>query len=219
MLDIGNFEVEPGEKVFLCGPSGSGKSTLLNLIGGVLSPVSGIVSILDENLADLSSIKRDRLRGDRLGFIFQMFNLIPYLSVVENVVLPCRFSEFKKKRILEAGLTIEQEAERLLSHLRIDVDTVKDRPVTELSVGQQQRVATARALMGRPALIIADEPTSALDADTRNAFLGLLFGECQSSGSTVLFVSHDAELGKRFDRALYLNDLNRASTPSESLDA
>ena len=219
LLDIGNFEVERGEKVFLCGPSGSGKSTLLNLIGGVLSPASGIVSILDENLADLSSIKRDRLRGDRLGFIFQMFNLIPYLSVVENVVLPCRFSELKKKRILEAGFTIEQEAERLLSDLRIDVDTVKDRPVTELSVGQQQRVATARALMGRPALIIADEPTSALDADTRNAFLDLLFGECQSSGSTVLFVSHDAELGKRFDRTLYLNELNRSSTPSESLDA
>ena len=219
LLDISFFEVERGEKVFVCGPSGSGKSTLLNLIGGVLSPNSGTLSILDENLADLSSIKRDRLRGDRLGFIFQMFNLIPYLSVVENVVLPCRFSELKQRKILEAGLTFEQEAERLLSHLRIDVDNVKDRPVTELSVGQQQRVATARALMGRPALIIADEPTSALDAGTRNAFIDLLFTECQKSGSTVLFVSHDAELGKRFDRTLYLNELNRAFTTSDSLDA
>lgn len=219
MLDISFFEVERGEKVFVCGPSGSGKSTLLNLIGGVLLPVSGNLSILSENLTDLSAIKRDHLRGDRLGFIFQMFNLIPYLSVVENVVLPCRFSERKKKRILEAGLTLEQEAERLLLHLRIDVDTVKHRPVTELSVGQQQRVATARALMGMPDLIIADEPTSALDADTRNAFIDLLFNECQNSGSTVLFVSHDAQLGNKFDRTVYLKELNQAFTTSEPLDA
>ncbi len=148
-----------------------------------------------------------------------MFNLIPYLSVVENVVLPGRFSELKKRRILEAGLTLEQEATRLLSHLRIDVDRVKDRPVTELSVGQQQRVATARALMGMPALIIADEPTSALDADTRNAFIDLLFTECKNSGSTVLFVSHDTELGKKFDRTVYLKELNQAFKPSESLNA
>ena len=116
-------------------------------------------------------------------------------------------------------MTLEQEAERLLSHLRIDVDTVKDRPVTELSVGQQQRVATARALMGMPDLIIADEPTSALDADTRNAFIDLLFNECQRGGSTVLFVSHDAELGKKFDRTVYLKELNQAFNTSESLDA
>ena len=219
LLDISYFEVEPGEKVFLCGPSGSGKSTLLNLIGGVLSPVSGTLSILDENLATLSSMKRDRLRGDRLGFIFQIFNLIPYLSVVENVVLPCRFSELKKRRILEAGSTLEQEAERLLSHLRIDVDAVKNRPVTELSVGQQQRVATARALMGMPALIIADEPTSALDANARNAFIDLLFNECKNSSSTVLFVSHDAELGKKFDRTVFIKELNQVFNRSESLDA
>lgn len=218
LLDIAFFEVERGEKVFLCGPSGSGKSTLLNLIGGVLPPVSGTLSILDANLSELNSIKRDRLRGDHLGFIFQMFNLIPYLSVVDNVVLPCRFSELKKRRILEAGFTLEQEAERLLSHLRIDVETVKDRPVTELSVGQQQRVATARALMGSPALIIADEPTSALDADARNAFIDLLFTESQNSGSTVLFVSHDAELGKQFDRTIFLQELNQAFTSSELLD-
>lgn len=217
LLDIHSFEVGRGEKVFLCGPSGSGKSTLLNLIGGVLSPVSGKLSILGENLTELSSMKRDRLRGDRLGFIFQMFNLIPYLSVVENVVLPCRFSELKKNRITESGLTLEQEAERLLSHLKIDVDVVKNRPVTELSVGQQQRVATARALMGRPDLIIADEPTSALDADTRNAFINLLFEECKNSQSTVLFVSHDAELGKKFDRMVYLKELNQAFQPLESL--
>ena len=206
LLSIRDFSVERGEKVFLCGPSGSGKSTLLNLIGGVLAPNSGRLSILGENLAEMNQAQKDRLRGDRLGFIFQMFNLIPYLSVVENVILPCRFSQKKTQRID----SLEREAERLLSKLKIDVEKMRHRPVTELSVGQQQRVATARALMGRPDVIVADEPTSALDADTRNAFIDLLFEECEANGATVVFVSHDAELGKKFDRTVFLRELNRA---------
>jgi putative ABC transport system ATP-binding protein len=216
LLNIPDFKVERGEKVFLCGSSGSGKSTLLNLIGGVLSPNSGKLKILGENLADLSSAKKDQLRGDRLGFIFQMFNLIPYLSVMENVILPCRFSELKRRRVFEGGFGLEEEAERLLRQLKIDVNKVRTRPVTELSVGQQQRVATARALMGKPEIVIADEPTSALDTDTRNAFIELLFGECENSKSTILFVSHDAELGKKFDRTIYLKNLNHALRFPES---
>lgn len=217
LLGISSFEMSQGEKVFLCGPSGSGKSTLLNLIGGVLIPSSGDLFILDKNLAGLNPSDRDRIRGDELGFIFQMFNLIPYLSVIENVILPCKFSEAKKRRILENGVSLETEAERLLRQLKLDFEAIKNRSVMELSVGQQQRVATARALMGRPNIVVADEPTSALDADTRNAFIELLFAECESSRASVLFVSHDAELGKKFDRTVFLKDLN-SNSQAEAAD-
>ncbi len=210
LLNISSFEVLCGEKIFLCGPSGSGKSTLLNLIGGVLNPSSGQLKLLGQNIVELDTSAKDQFRGDCLGFIFQMFNLIPYLSVVENVTLPCQFSDVKKNKILNSGSSLEEEAERLLMQLKIDVQKVKNRPVTELSVGQQQRVATARALMGKPEIIIADEPTSALDASTRNAFIDLLFSECEKSNSTVIFVSHDAELGKKFDRFVQLKELNQA---------
>lgn len=217
LLDLPEFKVQSGEKVFLCGPSGSGKSTLLNLIGGVLVPSKGRLSILESELTALKPNQRDRVRGNHLGFIFQMFNLIPYLSVVENVVLPCQFSGHKKKKVLDTGLTLEEEAERLLLELKIDFKSLSRRPVVELSVGQQQRVATARALMGKPDIIVADEPTSALDADTRDAFVQLLFNECERSHSTVLFVSHDSSLGNKFDRTVYLQEINRSHQKSETL--
>jgi putative ABC transport system ATP-binding protein len=209
LLDIGEFSVRKSETLFLCGPSGSGKSTFLNLVGGVLSPNKGSIRVLDHEYGTMNHGKRDRFRGDHMGFIFQMFNLIPYLPVIENVVLPCRFSGMKTSRALQNSPSLEQEAERLLAHLNLDVANIRNRPVTELSVGQQQRVATARALMGKPEIIIADEPTSALDTDTRDAFLRLLFEECQAQGATLVFVSHDAGLGERFDRTIQLRDLNQ----------
>jgi putative ABC transport system ATP-binding protein len=146
---------------------------------------------------------------DRIGFIFQMFNLLPYLSVRDNVALPCRFSARRRARALTEATDIRTEAERLLGHLGLSDRDLLDRRVTELSIGQQQRVAAARALIGRPELVIADEPTSSLDTDARGDFLALLMRECTAAGSAIVFVSHDRSLAARFDRQVELTELNR----------
>lgn len=210
VIDIPEFSLAAGERVFLAGPSGSGKSTLLGLIGGVLVPDAGELSVLGAALPALGTAERDRRRSDYVGFIFQQFNLLPYLSVIDNVALTCRFSARRQRRALGKSPTVEAEAERLLAHLGI-VPELLSRRVTELSIGQQQRVAAARALLGAPELLIADEPTSALDHDMRSRFINLLLSECEAAGSAVLFVSHDVSLGPMFDRQVSLGDINRAS--------
>jgi putative ABC transport system ATP-binding protein len=209
-LIIDRLEVERGERLFIKGPSGSGKSTLLSLLGGVTTPQRGTLEVLGHGLHALGGARRDHFRADHIGFVFQMFNLLPYLSMVENVTLPCRFSRRRRERILSQGQSLENEALRLLGHLDLADEKLLARPVTELSVGQQQRVAVARALIGAPELVIADEPTSALDADRRAAFLTLLERECMEQGITLLFVSHDASLEPLFDRTIALAELNRA---------
>ncbi|MCW8944749.1 MAG: ABC transporter ATP-binding protein [Sedimenticola sp.] len=209
VLDLPELHIKRGERVFIKGASGSGKSTLLSLIGGVLLPQSGTVSVLDQRLNELSSAKRDSFRAEHIGFIFQMFNLIPYLPVIDNVLLPCRFSQRRKHNIEKRGFTLKDEAVRLLEHLDLSTEMLQ-RSVTELSVGQQQRVAAARALIGGPELVIADEPTSALDADRRSGFLQLLLKECFEQDTTLVFVSHDSALEPQFDRGIQLADINRA---------
>jgi putative ABC transport system ATP-binding protein len=199
-LKLANVTVNAGKSLFLHGPSGSGKSTLLNLIGGVLLPAHGSVSLLGQTLGELSASKRDTFRADHLGFIFQQFNLIPYLSVLDNVLLPCRFSARRAKRVNNP----EAEARRLLAGLDLD-PALLSRPAAELSVGQQQRVAAARALIGQPEILIADEPTSALDAERQAAFVDLLLSEAKRAGSAVVFVSHDLRLAAHFDQSLALS--------------
>ncbi|WP_027829787.1 ABC transporter ATP-binding protein [Marinobacter sp. HL-58] len=189
-----------GEHLFLRGPSGSGKSTLLSLLGGLILPDTGTLSLLGTDLASLTSGQRDRFRADHMGVIFQQFNLVPYLSTLENVMLPCRLSRKRRARALP---TPEQEAESLLTALGIAPDHWHRR-VTGLSVGQQQRVAAARALTGGPELILADEPTSALDSDNRDRFIELLLGLAAEKHTSVVFVSHDQSLAGRFDRQLAL---------------
>lgn len=206
-LQIDHFDVQRGDRIFVKGESGSGKSTLLSLLGGVLTPQSGTINLLGQGINELPGSQRDRFRADHIGFIFQMFNLIPYLSVVENVVLPLQFSRVRKQRVEQKG-PINEEAERLLDHLDLGGNML-NKPVTELSVGQQQRVAAARALIGSPELVIADEPTSSLDADRRNAFIQLLISECDKAGSTLLFVSHDSSLEPHFSNTLPLSSINR----------
>ena len=210
VVDIDALQVVRGERVFLRGPSGSGKSTLLGLLAGVTTPQRGTVRVLGQSIGMLSSARRDRFRADHVGLIFQMFNLIPYLSVVENVCLPCGFSRRRRTRAMRAGGSVQREAVRLLEHLDMAGAHLLRRPVTELSVGQQQRVAAARALIGAPELIIADEPTSSLDADLRAAFIDLLFRECARERSALVFVSHDASLAPLFDRTIEFTQLNRA---------
>ena len=211
VLDIAEFSVQPGEKVFIRGPSGSGKTTLLGLLGGVLVPERGNVQVLETSIGRLSPAKRDHFRADHIGFIFQMFNLIPYLSLVENVTLPLGFAARRQANVKQSGMSPEEEAVRLLAHLGLQDQELLQRKVIELSIGQQQRVAAARALIGRPEIVIADEPTSALDTDTREAFIRLLFSECEAAGSTLVFVSHDPTLEILFDRSIALHDINRAS--------
>jgi putative ABC transport system ATP-binding protein len=208
-LDIDRFAIEAGERVFLHGPSGSGKSTLLALLGGILIPERGSVRVLGTDLTTLSAGERDRFRVDHVGFIFQQFNLIPYLSVIDNVLLPCRFSSLRRARTAESGAALIDEAVRMLDHLDLG-PALRDRPVTALSVGQQQRVAAARALIGKPEILIADEPTSSLDAERQSDFLDLLLKECNAADATLLFVSHDRRLATHFTREVSLPDVNRA---------
>ncbi|MCY4012461.1 MAG: ABC transporter ATP-binding protein [Gammaproteobacteria bacterium] len=211
VLDIASFDVAPGERVFLEGASGSGKSTLLGLVGGILLPSHGEVSVLGQAIADLSGAGRDRFRADHVGFVFQMFNLLPYLSVLDNVALPCRFSARRAARARQRSESVVHEARRLLGRLGLVDAEIVGRRVTELSIGQQQRVAAARALIGAPALVVADEPTSALDAGARVRFVDLLSEECAAAGSAVLFASHDPALATRFDRSLSMAAVNAAA--------
>lgn len=207
-LDIAAFTVAAGESVFVHGDSGSGKSTLLTLLGGVLLPQAGSVDVLGTELTRLSAGARDRFRVDHTGFIFQQFNLIPYLSMQDNVLLPCRFSARRRARALARSASLAAESRRLLGELDLD-ESLWRRPVTQLSVGQQQRVAAARALIGAPELVIADEPTSSLDAARQAAFLDLLARECALAGATLIFVSHDARLASHCARSVALADLQR----------
>ncbi|THF63026.1 ABC transporter ATP-binding protein [Pseudothauera nasutitermitis] len=209
-LEIDAFELAAGERVFLHGPSGSGKTTLLSLIGGVLDPDAGHVAVHGQELGALHAGARDRFRADHIGFVFQLFNLIPYLSARDNILLPCRFSRARRARIAAAGGDPAAEAARLAARLDLQA-ALLDHPAAELSVGQQQRVAAARALIGRPPLVIADEPTSALDADRQRGFLDLLLAECAQAGAALLFVSHDGRLAEHFDRVVALGELNRVA--------
>jgi putative ABC transport system ATP-binding protein len=209
VLSISSFDLARGERCFLRGPSGTGKTTLLSLLGGVVVPDAGTVTINGTELGKMSGPKRDRFRADQIGYIFQMFNLIPYLSPVQNVLLPCRFSAVRKQRI---GGPPDVEAARLLTQLGLDQSLINRRTAAALSVGQQQRVAAARALIGNPALVIADEPTSSLDSDARSAFIELLFDECRRNGTSVLFVSHDQSLASHFDRSVDLAEINRVQS-------
>jgi putative ABC transport system ATP-binding protein len=202
-LDIERLSVARGRTVFLHGPSGCGKSTLLGLMAGVLVATAGRVKVCGEDWAALPARRRDALRADKLGVIFQQFNLLPYLSVLDNVMLPCRFSAARAQRSTPTA------AATLLEHMGL-APALWRKPAAELSVGQQQRVAAARALIGQPELIIADEPTSSLDAALRDSFMALLLASTRAAGSTLVFVSHDERLAERFDLQLSLPTLNRA---------
>ena len=191
-LRVPDFLVKAGDTVFLEGDSGSGKSTLLNLMAGVLMPQAGHVQLMGQNLSSLSHAQCDALRVDHVGFLFQQFNLLSYLSVLDNVTLPCRFSKRRKHHAVQAAGTVEQAAVELLNTL--GMGSFLQQSVATLSVGQQQRVAAARALIGKPDLIVADEPTSALDAGHQARFIELLLLQAAQQNTAVLLVSHDPRL-------------------------
>jgi len=205
-LAIDSFALRARERVLLVGPSGAGKSTFLSLLCGIVTPSQGRLDVLGTDMAKLSSSARDRFRAEHFGIIFQMFNLLPYGSVLDNVLLPLSFAPRRRTRATQAG-SAEKEAERLLASLGLDSKEVEGLSAASLSVGQQQRVAAARALIGAPELIVADEPTSALDRNRQQAFLDLLFADVAAAGASLIMVSHEEELGKRFDRVVRLDEI------------
>jgi putative ABC transport system ATP-binding protein len=211
-LVVDSLHIAAGRSVFLHGPSGSGKSTLLGLLAGVLLPREGRLGLLGSDWAQLSGARRDAFRADHVGYIFQQFNLLPYLNVLDNVLLPCRFSALRRQRAEAAAGTARAGAQTLLERVGLGA-ALWVRPAAQLSVGQQQRVAAARALIGQPQLVIADEPTSALDAALRDGFMALLLQQCRDAGSTLVFVSHDERLAAAFDQRLALAQINRAALP------
>lgn len=201
-FDVPDLQIATGETVLLLGESGSGKSTLLSLICGTIQPDRGIVNIDGTNLASLSGAHRDRFRAEHIGVIFQQFNLLPFGTVADNILLPLRFAPQRRKRTGDALA----EATHLCAALALPAGVARAKAST-LSVGQQQRVAVARALIGQPPLIIADEPTSALDANSQSAFLDLLFEQTAQHDSSLLMVSHDPRLAARFDRVLHMENI------------
>lgn len=208
ILNIEHLHIKANEKVFIQGLSGSGKSTLLNLMAGVIIPQKGKVIINNKHLSTMKNSQRDNFRANHIGVIFQQFNLIPYLNLIENIILPCKFSLSRKEKALKSSKTLEEEAIRLLHNLGIDSSSILLRSVSELSIGQQQRVAIARALIGSPEIIIADEPTSALDSEHKTSFVKMLFDECEKENITLVFVSHDESLKRHFQRCIKLSTIN-----------
>jgi putative ABC transport system ATP-binding protein len=203
-LQIPDLSLAPSETVLLLGESGSGKSTLLSLICGTILAGSGRVSVAGTDIASLSAGERDRFRAEQIGLIFQQFNLLPFASVQDNIMLPLGFAPERRGRLGDPTA----EAARLCRDLGLP-DDVMSAKAGALSVGQQQRVAAARALIGMPPLIIADEPTSSLDAATQATFLELLFAQSRAHGTTVLMVSHDARLSDQFDRVINMTDISQ----------
>jgi putative ABC transport system ATP-binding protein len=204
-LKVTDFKIQAGENVFLYGPSGSGKTTLLDLITGIHTQENGLIKILEKEINRLSAKERDQFRADHIGFIFQQFNLLPYLNLIDNVLLPCYFSKSRQQKSMIDG-SLKKAAQELLSSLSIE-ESLFGSLASQISVGQQQRVAIARALIGKPEIIIADEPTSSLDKDSRDVFIKLLLKQVEKSNSTVVFVSHDTELAKYFDKSISIAEL------------
>jgi len=208
ILQISEFKIQAGEHLFIQGESGSGKSTLLNLLAGVLTPQQGEIKLLGHKLSALSQAKKDRLRANHLGIVFQQFNLLPYLSAMENIQLALDVSSKRLQRENQLGKPSERIIQ-LLTQLGLE-QGIMNKQANQLSIGQQQRVAVARALIGQPEILIADEPTSALDSDNRDRFLTQLFEAAEQSNTTIIFVSHDRSLQSHFSRCINLNEINQA---------
>ena len=200
VLNIPAWRVERNEHVFLQGESGSGKSTLLSLLAGLSIPTQGSLKILGDDIAKQSARQRDRFRATNLGVVFQQFNLIPYLSALDNILLAARFGS-----VTTAGA--RQRATTLLERMNLQ-STLHHRPASQMSIGQQQRVAIVRALINNPSLLLVDEPTSALDHANRDAFLALLFDVLSDQECAMVFVSHDPTLGASFDTQVKISELN-----------
>ena len=197
VLDVERFELAAGEQVALRGSSGAGKTTLLHIVAGIVKPDSGVVEVAGSDIAQLSEAARDRWRAKHIGYIYQSFHLLQGFSALENVALAMKFGG-------------EVDLERAMALLeQVGLGTRLDYKPRQLSIGQQQRVAVARALANRPKLVLADEPTGNLDREHADAALELILSRCRSSGAALLLVSHDERVVARFSRVIGLSTLNR----------
>jgi putative ABC transport system ATP-binding protein len=195
-LDHISFEVEKGEFISVMGPSGSGKSTLLNLLGCLDPPTSGDVTLSGTRVRDMNDVELTNLRRDRIGFIFQYFNLFPLLNVIENVNFP---------RMLKTGMDVNPDrAKEVLRSVNLE-DHLYTHTPTELSGGQQQRVAVARALINDPDILLCDEPTGNLDSKTGASIMELMT-ELNKKGATIIVVTHDPTVAKYTDRTIRIVD-------------
>ena len=206
ILRIKSWQVDRGKQVFLQGASGSGKSSLLTLLAGLQVPTMGEVKVLGTTISNLSNHERDRFRALNIGVVFQQFNLIPYLSVMDNILLAAKFGETE-------GSSVRQRATELLSRVNLKAELFERKSI-DLSVGQQQRVAIVRALINYPALLLVDEPTSALDKANRDSFLTLLLEVLAENNCAMVFVSHDSDIGKHFSNRIELSELNQIGVPT-----
>lgn len=192
-----NITINVGDFATLCGPSGSGKTTVLNMIGALDEPTSGIVSIEGKNLSELNRSEVSALRRDRIGFVFQSYNLIPVLTAYEN-------AEFV---LALQGVNPTERRERVMQVLKeVGLEGLENRRPDEMSGGQQQRVAIARAIVTRPAIVLADEPTANVDSNTAEALLDLMQELNENDGATFLFSTHDQRVIGRAKRVIHLRD-------------
>jgi putative ABC transport system ATP-binding protein len=206
VLCVPTWRVEPNERIFLQGDSGSGKSTLLGLLAGLRQPTSGDVTVLGTPISTLSGRKRDAFRAKNIGVVFQQFNLIPFLSVLDNILLAAEFAQVSSSAVRARGL-------ELLERVNLD-PALSLRKASQLSIGQQQRVAIVRALINSPALLLVDEPTSALDQANKESFLTLLHEVLDDANCAMIFVSHDPSIGELFEQRVAMGALNQTTAVS-----
>jgi putative ABC transport system ATP-binding protein len=199
ILNIKEFRVVAGEQAVLMGRSGSGKTTLLHVVAGISRPDSGVVRVDGLDIAALSEAGRDRFRADKIGYVFQTFNLLPGFSALENVMLGMSFAGRRPDAARARRLLERVELQHRLSH----------RPAM-LSVGEQQRVAVARALANRPKLLLADEPTANVDSGHQQQIIDLVRQTCQEENVALLLVTHTPEVAEQFDRVEHLDEFNQA---------
>ena len=204
LFDIAQLALLQGENLFIQGPSGCGKSTLLSLLAGVQAVQTGVCQVLGQDMAALTAVQRDRLRGEHMGVIFQQFNLLSYLDVQANVLMPTRLFPSRAAASSRVWGSPADQAKALAQALGL-AEKMWRQPINQLSVGQQQRVAAVRALMGAPELVIADEPTSALDDARQLEFLDLLLHTAEKQNTSVIRVSHNARLAHRFDQVFEMH--------------
>lgn len=203
LFAIAELTLQQGETLFIGGPSGCGKTSLLSLITGIQVAQQGTCRVLGTTMNQLSPSDRDRFRGEHLGLIFQQFNLLPFLTVQENIELPSKLFDRRFKKSAQLFGSVQAHVDRLCDALHLE-PALRHLRANLLSVGEQQRVAAARALLGCPSLIVADEPTSALDEDNKIDFLNLLLSTASAQKTSVITVSHDIRIASKFDRVFLM---------------